>query len=291
LQTRVISVKGRLTHYAYMMRLDKPIGILLLLWPTLWALWLASGGIPEEKILWIFITGVVLMRSAGCVFNDIADRKVDGKVKRTRERPLATGKVSVKEALVIGLLLCSIAFLLVLQCNTYTILLSFIGAALAMTYPLLKRITHLPQVGLGIAFTWSVPMAFAAVRNDIPTSAIALFLTGLLWPVIYDTLYAMVDRDDDRRIGVKSTAILFAQMDTVIIALLQTVFILMMIAVGIMFRLHRVYYASLIIAACLFVYQQWMIRHREPSRCFAAFLNNNWVGCAIFLGIALSYAQ
>jgi 4-hydroxybenzoate polyprenyltransferase len=291
LQTQVISIKGRLIHYAYMMRLDKPIGILLLLWPTLWALWLASGGIPEEKILWIFLAGVVLMRSAGCVFNDIADRKVDSKVKRTRERPLATGKVSVAEALFIGLLLCGIAFLLVLQCNTYTILLSFIGIGLAIAYPLLKRITHLPQVGLGAAFTWGVPMAFAAVRNDIPTSAVALFLTGLLWPVIYDTLYAMVDRDDDRRIGVKSTAILFAQMDTVIIALLQTVFILMMIAVGIMFRLHRIYYLSLIIAACLFMYQQWMIRHREPSRCFAAFLNNNWVGCVIFAGIALSYAQ
>ena len=291
MQADVVSFKWRLLQYAYLMRLDKPIGILLLLWPTLWALWLASHGLPNTKILLVFIPGVVLMRSAGCVLNDIADRNFDGHVARTRTRPLAAGAVSVKEALIVAGILCLIAFLLVLNCNTYTIILSLVGALLAITYPLLKRLTQLPQIGLGIAFTWGVPMAFAAVQDEVTGRAITLFLTGLLWPIIYDTMYAMVDRNDDRKIGVKSTAILFAQMDTVVIGLLQAVFVLMMAVVGIMFCLRKIYFISLIFVAGLFIYQQWIIRHRDPTQCFAAFLNNNWVGLTIFAGIALSYIQ
>lgn len=279
----------KLKNYAYLVRLHKPIGILLLLWPTLWALWLASRGSPSPKLLFIFITGVIIMRSAGCIVNDFADRHVDGHVERTRHRPLATGQVSVREALMLAALLGAMAFILVLACNTFTILLAFVGAALAIIYPFLKRITHLPQLGLGLAFSWGVPMAFAATNGRVGLSAWLLFSTCVLWPVIYDTLYAMVDRNDDLTIGVKSTAILFNEMDKLIIALLQCLFVIAMVMVGLMFNLHLIYYVSLIVVAILFIYQQWLIKDRTPMLCFKAFLNNNWVGFVIFLGIVLSY--
>lgn len=284
-------IRERLSQYALLMRLDKPIGILLLLWPTLWALWLAGDGHPSSKILIIFVAGVILMRSAGCVINDFADRHFDGHVERTRERPLASQKVSTKEALLLAGFLSLIAFLLVLACNHFTIALAFVGAALAFLYPWLKRFTHLPQLGLGVAFSWSVPMAFAAETNTIPLSAWFLFITCMVWPVIYDTIYAMVDRDDDLKVGIKSTAILFDAMDSFIIGLLQVLFIVMMIIVGLMFHLDSFYFFSLIVAAILFCYQQWLIKSRQPKKYFTAFLNNNWIGFIIFAGIFLSYLQ
>ena len=262
---------------------------MLLLWPTLWALWLASDGYPDGQIFIIFVAGVFIMRSAGCVLNDLADRNFDAHVQRTRQRPLASGQVSVAEALILAGFLILGAFLLVLLCNKLTIALSFVGAMLAAIYPLLKRITHLPQFGLGMAFTWGVPMAFAAETDAVNTAAWFLFLTGMLWPIIYDTMYAMVDRDDDLKIGVKSTAILFNAMDKLIIGLLQALFIVMLVIVGMMFQLHAVYYASLFLVVCLFAYQQWLIKDRIPQKCFKAFQNNNWVGVAIFAGIFLSY--
>lgn len=279
----------RLRQYAYLMRLDKPIGILLLLWPTLWALWLATAGHPTTATLCIFIAGVVLMRSAGCVINDFADRHFDPHVARTRTRPLASGKVSPQESLSLAAGLACLAFILVLFCNTLTIALSFIGAALACIYPYLKRITNLPQFGLSLAFTWGVPMAFAATTGTVSQSAWFLFLTAAVWPIIYDTMYAMVDRDDDIKIGVKSTALLFDSMDKMIIGLLQTLFVVMLIIIGLIYRLHAIFYIALLAVAGLFVWQQWLVRRRDPLNCFRAFRNNNWVGFAIFVGIYLSY--
>lgn len=270
------------------MRFDKPIGILLLLWPTLWTLWLASGGMPDYKIFLIFVSGVILMRAAGCVLNDLADRRLDPFVQRTKKRPLASGQIKVVEAFAIAAILLASAFCLVLFCNWYTVCLSFGGALLAVIYPLLKRVTHLPQFGLGVAFAWGVPMAFAAVNGCVEISAWFLFITGIIWPIIYDTMYAMVDRDDDMKIGVKSTAILFNAMDKLMIGLLQTLFIVMLVIVGIMFELDIFYYVSIFITACLFIYQQWLIKERIPQKCFAAFLNNKWVGLVIFAGIFLS---
>lgn len=282
-------IRERLPQYAYLMRWDKPIGILLLLWPTLWALWLASNGRPDSALLFVFVAGVILMRSAGCVLNDIADRKFDGHVARTRERPLASGKVTVLEALVLAGILCAIAFLLVLYCNVLTIQLAFVGALLPIAYPLMKRFTHLPQLGLGVAFSWGVPMAFAATTASLSTPAWFLFLTSVVWPVIYDTMYAMVDREDDVKIGIKSTAVLLNTMDRLVIGLLQVLFVVMLIIVGLMFNLRFIYYACLIAVSGFFVYQQWLIKARHPKKCFYAFLNNNLVGFFIFLGILLSY--
>lgn len=284
-------IRERLPQYARLMRLNRPIGVFLLLWPTLWALWLASDGRPNYTILFVFVLGVFLMRSAGCVVNDVADRNFDGRVKRTRERPLASGKVTTLEALILAALLSLMAFSLVLLCNPLTIGLSFIGAALTAIYPLMKRYTSLPQFGLGLAFTWGIPMAFAAQTGVLDLAAWFLFLTGIIWPVIYDTMYAMVDKNDDLKIGVKSTAILFDAMDKLIIGLLQILFIAMLIIVGLMFNLKSYYYLCLIAVACLFLYQQWLIKDRDPQKCFHAFLNNNWVGFAIFMGILSSYLQ
>lgn len=278
-----------LPPFIYLMRLDKPIGILLLLWPTLWALWLASAGHPNLLNLFIFITGVIVMRSAGCVINDIADRHVDGHVERTRMRPLASGRMSVLSAGLWFTGLMFLAFLLVLLCNTETIELAFIGAALAMFYPLMKRFTYLPQMGLGVAFSWGVPMAFAAETNTVSGAGWFLFAACAVWPVIYDTMYAMVDRDDDKKIGVKSTAILFNQYDKKIIAMLQGLFVVMLICIGILFDLKPVYFSALGLVVLLFVYQQWLIKDRERTLCFRAFLNNNWVGLIVFLGILMSY--
>tara|TARA_R110000868_G_scaffold17438_2_gene76578 strand:- start:416 stop:1258 length:843 start_codon:yes stop_codon:yes gene_type:complete len=272
-------------QYAYLMRLDKPIGILLLLWPTCWALWLAAGGMPPLSILAIFVMGVFLMRSAGCVVNDICDRRFDGQVARTRHRPLAAGTVSVRQAVGLAAVLGLSAFLLVLLCNRLTIMLSFAGALFAVIYPLLKRVTHLPQLGLGIAFSWGVPMSFAAVTGHISPSAWLLFAAAMIWPIIYDTMYAMADRADDVKIGVKSTAILFGQRDVLIIGCLMVVFLLLLVSVGLTFQLQQRYYIALLIVAGLFVRQLWMIKLRDPAQCFRAFLENNGVGLVIFLGI------
>lgn len=278
-------------QYLYLMRLDKPIGILLLLWPTLWALWLAAQGFPDPKILLIFISGVILMRSAGCVMNDIFDRGFDGRVARTRARPLAAGTISVKQALCLAAVLAATAFVLVLFCNSLTILLSFAGALFAVIYPLLKRVTHLPQAGLGVAFSWGVPMAFAAVTGQVSASAWILFASAALWPVIYDTMYAMTDRNDDMKIGVKSTAILFGNHDVLIVGLLMIIFLTLLFFTGKIFQLHAIYFFSLFIAATLFVRQLWLIQMREPAKCFQAFLENNWVGIIIFIGIFGSMQQ
>lgn len=274
-------------QYINLMRLNKPIGILLLLWPTLWALWLASDGKPHLSIVIIFILGVVLMRSAGCIINDYADRNFDQHVQRTRERPLVTGKVTVKAALTLFSILISCAFLLVLLLNRLTILLAFVGAALAIVYPFLKRFTNLPQVGLSLAYSWGVPMAFAAETNSISFSAWILFFTAILWPMIFDTFYAMVDRADDMKIGIKSTAILFGKWDKLIIAILQILFLLSLILVGYLFNLNKFYFLSLFIAAILFLYQQVLIKDRYREQCFKAFLNNHWVGLIVFVGIVL----
>jgi 4-hydroxybenzoate polyprenyltransferase len=267
------------------MRLDKPIGIFLLLWPTLWALWIAGNGQPDPLVAAVFIIGVVLMRSAGCVINDLADRDFDSHVKRTRDRPLASGRVSLEEALRLFSLLISGALLLVMLMNTLTLLLSFVGALLAVSYPFTKRYIHLPQVHLGLAFGWAVPMAFAAQTGTVPKIAWLLLIATLLWAVAYDTLYAMVDREDDIRIGVKSTAILFDDADRPIIGIIQLMMLAVMLIVGHEARLGWTYYVGLATAALFALYQQYLIKDREPARCFQAFLNNHWFGAVIFCGI------
>lgn len=273
--------------YTQLMRLDKPIGTLLLLWPTLWALFSAQGGIPDWNILLIFVLGVVLMRSAGCVINDYADRHIDGSVKRTAQRPLATGRVTEKEAKILFASLIAAAFFLVLNLNTYTIGLSFIAVLLAMIYPFMKRYTHLPQFVLGIAFGWSIPMAFGAVQQALPLECWLLFFANLAWTVAYDTQYAMVDRDDDLRIGVKSTAILFAQFDNKIIALLQSITLILLTIFGKVSQFPTIYYVALALSATLFIYQCKLTRKRERDACFRAFLNNHYVGMGIFFAIFL----
>ena len=271
------------------MRLDKPIGIYLLLWPTLWALWLAARGVPDLRVLAVFVTGVVVMRSAGCVINDYADRKIDAEVARTRARPLAAGRVTPHEAIALFAALTTTAFALVLLTNRLTVALSAGGVALATAYPFAKRFTHLPQVVLGAAFGWSIPMAFSAQSNALPAQAWLLFAANLCWTVAYDTLYAMVDRDDDRLIGVKSTAILFGPFDRAFIGLLQVATLTILGFCGPRWALHWPFYASLGVVAALFGYQQWLIRVRDREACFRAFKHNHYVGAAVFSGIALSY--
>ncbi|RRQ22099.1 4-hydroxybenzoate octaprenyltransferase [Thiohalobacter thiocyanaticus] len=279
----------RLYQYYLLTRLHRPIGTLLLLWPTLWALWLAAEGFPDPLVLAVFIAGVVLMRSAGCVINDYADRGFDPHVQRTRERPLASGKVSPREALALFAVLCLIAFALVLLMNPLTIKLAFVGVALAAIYPFTKRFTHLPQLVLGAAFGWAIPMAFAAQAGELPRLAWLLFLVNILWATVYDTQYAMVDRDDDLKIGVKSTAILFGEADRLIIAMLQLLVLLGLGLVGGMAQLGLYYYLGLAVAAALALYQLYLIRNRDRDGCFRAFLNNNWFGAAVFAGLALEY--
>lgn len=283
--------QNKLLAFHRLMRTDKPIGALLLLWPTLWALWVATPGLPPLWILAVFVAGVWLMRAAGCVVNDYADRKFDGHVKRTANRPLPSGAVTEKEArnLFVGLVLLS--FLLVLTLNTMTILLSVAALALAWVYPFMKRYTHLPQVVLGAAFGWSIPMAFAAVSESVPLSCWLLFIANICWAVAYDTQYAMVDRDDDIKIGVKSTAILFGRNDKLIIGILQVVVMGLMVAVGWLNGLGAAFYASILVAGGLFAYQQKLIAGRERDACFQAFMNNNYVGLALFIGLFLSYAH
>lgn len=281
--------QGKLLAYHRLMRTDKPIGALLLLWPTLWALWVATPGVPPLGILVVFIAGVWLMRAAGCVVNDYADRKFDGHVKRTANRPLPSGAVSEKEARNLFIVLVLLAFMLVLTLNLMTILLSIAALALAWTYPFMKRYTHLPQVVLGAAFGWSIPMAFAAVSESVPLSCWLMFFANICWTVAYDTQYAMVDRDDDLKIGVKSTAILFGRFDNLIIGILQIMVLVLMATVGWLNGLGWVFYASLAVAGALFIYQQRITAGREREACFRAFLNNNYAGMALFIGIAVSY--
>ncbi|WP_040977139.1 4-hydroxybenzoate octaprenyltransferase [Necropsobacter massiliensis] len=275
--------KEKLTAYAQLMRLDKPIGTLLLLWPTLWALFLAAKTLPDLSLLLIFMLGVILMRAAGCVINDYADRHIDGQVKRTSQRPLATGRATPREAKILFALLLFCAFILVLFLNYYAIALSLIAVLLAFIYPFMKRYTHLPQFFLGAAFGWSIPMAYAAVLERLPAECWLLFIANLAWTVAYDTQYAMVDRDDDLRIGVKSTAILFAQYDNKIIALLQFIALLALIAVGYLAQLHSAYFVLLSVAALFFIYQCKLTKNRTREDCFKAFLNNNYFGMCIFI--------
>ncbi|KJY67573.1 4-hydroxybenzoate polyprenyltransferase [Vibrio coralliilyticus] len=275
--------------YWQLMRMDKPIGTLLLLWPTLWALIIAAQGVPDLTVLVVFILGVVFMRSAGCVINDFADRKVDGHVKRTSQRPLPSGRVTSKEAIGLFIVLSVASFLLVLTMNPLTIKLSFAGLFLAFIYPFMKRYTHLPQLFLGLAFSWSIPMAWAAQANELPAMVWFIFAINALWTIAYDTQYAMVDRDDDLKIGIKSTAILFGRFDKMIIGALQLVTMAMLIAVGNCYELGASYYWSLLIAGALFVFQHHLIRHRERDLCFRAFLNNNYVGMVIAAGLLIAF--
>tara|TARA_R110001592_G_scaffold363043_1_gene679628 strand:- start:116693 stop:117553 length:861 start_codon:yes stop_codon:yes gene_type:complete len=273
-----------------LIRFDKPIGTLLLLWPTLWALWIAAEGPPSFDLLAIFVLGTWLTRSAGCIVNDLADRHVDGAVARTSGRPLVTGAVSEKEALALFAALMLLAFLLVLLTNTLTVKLSFVAILLASTYPFMKRYTHLPQIVLGLAFSWGIPMAFAAQLNQLPPALWLLFLGNLWWIVAYDTKYAMVDREDDIPAGVKSTAILFGSYDRLAVATLQLLCLLTLYLAGREFSLGLYFNLSLIVAAAMFGYQQYLIRTRDRDACFRAFLHNNWVGLAIFVGIVLHYS-
>lgn len=282
----------RLGYYGQLIRFDRPIGTYLLLWPVFWALWIASGGIPAIKLLIIFALGTFLMRSAGCAINDFADRKIDGHVERTKNRPLATGKITAKEALGVFGVLVLAAFLLVLQLNALTIGLSVVAVLLAATYPFMKRFHHLPQVHLGAAFAWSIPMAFAAVTGEFPPLvAWVLFVATVLWTTAYDTMYAMSDRADDLKIGVKSSAILFGQYDRLIIGILQVATLVLLIIAGILAERGWLFFLGLLVAALFMVYQQVLIKTRDPHQSLRAFLNNNWVGIAVFVGLALDYAE
>ena len=280
---------NHIPYYIQLMRIDKPIGTLLLLWPTYWALWIANERIPSLTNFMVFTLGVIVIRSAACVINDVADRKIDGSVKRTCQRPLATGAVSSGEAVSLFLLLVNIAFILVIMLNTNTILLSLVALGLAFCYPFMKRYTQLPQVVLGAAFGWAIPMAFMASTNSLPVQAWLLFIANICWTVAYDTMYAMVDRDDDLKIGVKSTAILFASYDRHIIALLNFSFFALMVLIGLMNQIGFSFWLGLAIAAMLLVYQQRLIHLRQRDNCFKAFLNNHYVGLAIFIGLLFSY--
>lgn len=279
----------KLKEYRLLMRMDKPIGTLLLLWPTWWALWLAADGIPDPLVLFVFTAGVFLMRSAGCVINDYADRDFDAHVERTQNRPLAQKRVSTKEALALFAVLALSAFLLVLFMNWMTIAMSFVGALLAASYPFMKRYTNLPQVVLGTAFAWAIPMAFAAQAESVPLEAWLLFFATVIWTTAYDTMYAMVDREDDLKIGIKSTAILFGNRDRLIIGILQVLVIGLLLAIGVYLSLSSLYYIGVFVGSGLFIYQQYLIKNRDKQLCFKAFLNNNWFGVAVFAGLFLHY--
>lgn len=281
--------KQKLVGFSQLMRLEKPIGSLLLLWPTYWALWLSADGLPDLSVLVVFTLGVWFMRSAGCVINDFADRKIDGQVERTQNRPLATGLVSSKEAIMLFFALLIISFLLVLTMNPLTIGLSIFAVALAATYPFMKRFTHLPQVVLGAAFGWSIPMAFAAQSNELPHEAWWLFAANLCWTVAYDTYYAMVDRDDDLKIGVKSTAILFGRYDRIAIAIFQLATLACLIQVGMMKELSWIYYGGLGVISVLFTMQFIQTKSLDRDACFKAFLANNYVGLILFMAIVAHY--
>lgn len=281
--------KQKIDAYERLMRLDKPIGILLLLWPTLWALWIAGEGRPDWLVVWIFFMGTVLMRSAGCVMNDVADRNFDGHVERTRQRPLVSGEVSVKEACLLAAGLSLGAFALVLFLNTLTIVLSFAALLLAMTYPLTKRFLVTPQAYLGIAFGFGIPMAFAALTDALPPVAWLMLLANIFWALAYDTEYAMVDRDDDLKIGIRSSAIFFGRHDVAAIMVCYAAMLLLLVLVGWLQQLHWPYYLGLVLAAALALYHYRLIRKRERASCFKAFLHNNWLGAAIFAGLLADY--
>ena len=283
----VISTKTR--ALLQLIRFDKPIGTLLLLWPALWALWLAAQGVPDYTLLAIFLAGTFLARSAGCIINDLADRNLDGAVTRTNARPLVTGTITVREAVALFVALMLLAFILVLFTNRLTVILSVGAVILASSYPFMKRYMQLPQLVLGAAFSWSIPMAFAAQSGALPSALWLLYLGNLLWTMAYDTAYAMVDREDDIKIGIKSTAILFGQYDRLMIALLQLSSLICLYLAGQAFELGVYYNASLVVSAALFGYHQYLIRECKPDECFRAFLHNNWVGMAIFIGVALNY--
>lgn len=280
---------SKLPALAELSRANRPIGIYLLLWPTISALWIAEQGFPRLSLLFIFVLGTALMRSAGCCINDFADHQIDGKVARTERRPLATGTLTRKDAFLFFAVLSLISFGLVLMTNEKTIILSFAAVALVAVYPFMKRFTNLPQLVLGVAFSWGILMAFSAATGEVPQAAYLLFVANCLWTVAYDTQYAMVDREFDLEIGVKSTAILFGDADKIIIGCLQVMFILAMILAGRQFELGTPYFLSLVIASGLLAYQQFLIKDRLPGSCFDAFLNNNWVGAVIFIGVLLSF--
>lgn len=279
----------RLRGYWLLIRAHRPIGIYLLLWPALWALWVAGEGRPTWWVVVVFVLGTALMRSAGCAINDYADREFDGAVERTKGRPLATGLVTPKEALAVFVVLSLVAFGLVLLLNAKTIAHSFIAVGLAALYPFTKRVTYLPQVFLGLAFGWAVPMAFTALQGEIPPVAWIILVATVIWAVIYDTMYAMVDRQDDLLIGVKSTAILFGRSDRAVIAVLQALMMGLLILVGYLAARGTVYYLGLAAAGGFFVYQQHLIRDRDPARCFRAFLNNNYFGMTVFAALLFDY--
>ncbi|WP_297325917.1 4-hydroxybenzoate octaprenyltransferase [Nitrosomonas sp.] len=284
-----MSIANRIQIYAQLMRLDKPIGILLLLWPMLWGLWFAARGLPDWHILVIFILGTILMRSAGCVINDFADRNIDPHVERTKNRPMAAGRVSSKEALLLatGLSLC--AFVLILPLNQLTILLSVPALFLAGTYPFTKRFFAMPQAYLGIAFSFGIPMAFAAQTDSLPSIIWLLMLANLFWVIAYDTAYAMVDKPDDLKIGIKTSAITFGRFDVMGVMLCHACFIMIMMVIGQLQQMNLAYYAGLMVATGLVLYQYMLIRNRDRALCFKAFLHNNWVGMVVFAGIAFDF--
>ncbi len=274
-----------IVNYLRLMRFHKPTAIFLLLWPALSALWIAAGGWPGIKLFLIFVLGTVIMRSAGDIINDYADRDFDGFVDRTKQRPLATGAIKPQHALILFFILCLLAFILVLFLNLFTICLAFIGVAVTIIYPFTKRFFPAPQAVLGIAYAWGVPMGFAAVQNHIPLIGWELFIATFIWIVMYDTQYAMVDREDDKNLPIHSTALLFGKADKLIIGLLQLIFLSLMVLIGLQLNLTIFYYMALFVVLFLFIYQQVLIKDRVPANCFKAFLNNNWVGMVIFLGI------
>jgi 4-hydroxybenzoate polyprenyltransferase len=283
-------IQRRIEEYALLARLDRPIGTWLLMWPALWGLWIAGAGRPHPRVLLVFVAGVFVMRAAGCVINDYADRNIDPHVRRTRDRPLAARRVSPREALYLFAVLITAALYLVTRLDFLTIELAFIGAAMTVSYPFVKRIFPMPQLYLGISFGgWSVPMAFAAESGAVPRVAWVLYIAAVMWAAIYDTMYAMVDREDDLKIGVKSSAILFADMDKLLIGVMQVMMLFALMLAGRSMKFGQWYDAGVIGAGLLFVYQQWLIRKREPAGCLKAFFNNQYVGAVIFVGIMLQY--
>ncbi|WP_395496593.1 4-hydroxybenzoate octaprenyltransferase [Arsenophonus endosymbiont of Lipoptena cervi] len=282
-------ISNKIFYYFNLMRFNKPIGIFLLLWPTYWSLWLASKGLPDLFILLVFTIGVFLMRTAGCVINDIIDRNIDSYVFRTRDRPIANGDVTEKEAKILFFLLIFLSFMLVLILNKMVIFLSFIGFLLTLIYPFIKRFSYFPQVILGITCGWSVPMAYMAVNQSFSVECWLLFLVNIIWSIIYDTEYAMIDRNDDIKIGIKSTAIIFSKFDKLIICFLQIIMVLLLVYIGYYLNLELPYFISLILVSILFIYQQKLISNCQPSLYFKAFMNNNYVGFILFIGILLNY--
>lgn len=284
-----LTLRQRVGEYGKLMRVHKPIGILLLLWPTLWALWIASDGYPNSDIVFIFVLGTVIMRSAGCLINDFADRHFDGAVERTRQRPLAAKTIHPAEAIALFVVLGLCGLFLVFLLNPLCLKLAVVGMVVTMIYPFLKRYIAIPQLGLGVAYSWGVPMAFAAQTGQVPVLSWVLFAIAFLWPLAYDTMYAMVDRADDLKIGIKSSAIYFGNKDRLAVAIIQSVMLVALAVLGFFLQLHWPYFVGLLVAVVLSIYQLNLIKHRQAHQCFKAFLNNNWLGLAVFLGLAVSY--